>query len=240
MASMTSKTVSWVEKRFSFQKFTSMVILASAVLLILGAIFEVVRFYTTPKADALSFQNQTAWLNYSIWRAGLLPASLSLLALAFVTFLLSLAVYPLAPKLRKIFTISMLVFLEEQLAVWGSWLISHVPHPTSLWVYDPFPLLDSVIGESVAVSFLILACATLVTLQITFNSIPRTLQIMSLSLMPLPLYVYFFDRGEFNLHFQDVVRSLSFFTNMDLLIACFTVFTFTTVYQIVRWSVHRR
>jgi hypothetical protein len=148
--------------------------------------------------------------------------------------LLSTAIYPLGERNRKLFTIAMVVLLEEQLIVWGSWLASHGSRTFGLWQFDPFPLLDSVLGGSVAVSFLLLSCAALVTVQSSYRSVPRTLQIMSLSLVPLPLYVYFFDRGEFYIHFQDAIASLSFITNLDLLIGCVAIFSATTIYQRLR------
>lgn len=224
----------WSQSREDIQKLISLAILSVAGLLLSVALFSVVRFYTTPTVSTLSFQNQAAWLNYAIWRADLIPSAVGFVALVFVMVLLSIAVYPLQQKHRMIFTIFILVFLEEQLAVWGSWLFSHVPQPSSLWVYDPFPLLSSVMGGSVAVSFLILACAALASVQLSFRSVPKTLQIISLSLVPLPLYVYFFDRGEFYIHFQDAATSLGFITNMDLLIGCILAFSLATAYQKLR------
>lgn len=199
-----------------------------------AAAFYTVRFYTTPAAGTLNFSSETAWLNYALWRASLLPTAGLLVAAAFVTSLLSAAIYPLSARARKFYTAFMILFLEEQLAVWGSWLYSHIPLSISLWRYDPFPLLYWVTGGSVAFCFVIIACTALITVQISFKSIPRTIQIMSLSLIPLPLYVYFFDRGEFYIHFQDAIYALRFVTNYDLLIACVVIFSGVTLYELLR------
>ncbi len=223
-------------KRFSLSKFISLSILSVAGLCFSTAMFFVIRFYTSPSPYSLSFDSQNEFLNYALWRGSLLPTSINLIAIGFSTVLLSISFYPLVPKYRKAFTIFIIAFLEEQLAVWGSWLLSHVPHYWTLWSYDPFPLLDSVFGGSVAICFFLLACAALVSVQIKFNSIPGTLQVMSLSLVPLPLYVYFFDSGEFYIHFQNALTSLSFITNSDLLVTCVLVFSFSTAYQFLRRS----
>jgi uncharacterized membrane protein len=222
-----------------FQKLASLFIFAVAGLCVAAAVFYAIRFYTTPALNIANFPNEMAWFNYSLWRGSLIPTSNAFLAAAFVTSLLALSVFPLSSGKRKVFTIFMLSFLEEQLAVWGSWLYSHIPLVTSLWRYDPFPLLYWVMAGSVAICFVIMAAAALVTVQISFKSIPRTFQIMSLSLVPLPLYVYFFDRGEFFIHFQDAVSVLSFVTNEDLLFACVGVFCLATVFQSFR-KLHSR
>lgn len=217
-----------------FQRFASLSIFVAAGLCVSAAIFYAIRFYTTPALNVASFPNQLAWFSYALWRGSLIPTSNAFLAAAFVTSLLAVSVYPLASGKRKILTVFMLAFLEEQLAVWGSWLYSHIPLATSLWRYDPFPLLYWVMGGSVAICFLILAGAALVTVQISFRSIITTIQIVSISIVPLPLYVYFFDRGEFYIHFQNAFSTLSFVTNQDLLYACVAVFSVTTACQGIR------
>lgn len=223
-------------KGLRWSRLISLAILSASEIVFSAALFYVIRYYTTASPYSLSFQNENAFLNYALWRGSLLPTSLNLFAIGFSGILLSISFYPLASKYRSLFTIFMIAFLEEQLAVWGSWLLSHVPHYWTLWSYDPFPLLNSVIGGSVAICFFLLACSALVTVQIKFNSVPRTLQIMSLSLLPLPLYVYFFDPGEFYIHFQNALTSLSFVTNLDLLIVCIAVFSLSTSYQVWRKS----
>ncbi len=204
-----------------------------------AALFEAIRFYASPSANALSFQNEVTWLSYAYWRANLLPTSLSFSVVAFVMLLLSIAVYPLAQRYRRVFTVSIVAFLQEQLLVWGSWLdrLGSGFFPW-LWHYDPFPILYLVTGESVAISVLFLACTALITVQISFRSFPKTIQVISLSLVPLPIYVYVFDRGEFYIHFQSAVSSLSFITNQDLLAGCIAVFCLSSLYQTLPWLWH--
>lgn len=196
------------------------------------ALFDIIRFYASPSPGLVNSQNETAWFNYAFWRANLIPTAISYSVIALDALLLAIAVYPLSNGYRRIFTISALVFLQEQLLVWGSWLDRLGSSPFhEFWHYDPFPILYWLIGDSVAVCFLFLALTALITVQISFRSIPKTLQIMSLSLVPLPLYVYIFDRGEFYIHFQSAVMSLSFITNPDLLVGCVAVFCLTSLYQ---------
>jgi len=84
--------------------------------------------------------------------------------------------------------------------------------------------------------FLLLFLAVLAGSLYRFGSLRRVLQIGALSVLPLPMMVFLFDRIEFNTFFATVVDrlGLSWFSNALLLYLCIGVFALATVYPAVR------
>ncbi len=84
--------------------------------------------------------------------------------------------------------------------------------------------------------FLVLFLAVLAASLYRFASVRRVLQIGALSVIPLPMMVFLFDRIEFNTFFATVIDrlGLSWFSNALLLYLCIGVFALATVYPALR------
>ena len=73
---------------------------------------------------------------------------------------------------------------------------------------------------------------------IRFRSLTKSFQIALIVLATLPIFIYFFDFGEFNLHFESAFPVLYWITNYTLLIGCLVSFSIITAYALTkRWLI---
>ena len=192
----------------------------------------------------LDANNYQGWFQYAVWRMSLLSDCYICLALGILFSALTFAWLPLKNHetvLQKIertlygsriitilFAISIAI-LEIEFLAWAYELTVLLNFPSwSSFLHPFFELGNSFVFGSLEPNqdfpYVFVALFAILFTSIKFRSIWKTLQILSLSVVPLPVYVYLFDNREFFVHFEDQFKTFFFVTNFDIMVGSLAIF----------------
>ena len=214
-------------------------------------------FLNSPNQDSnsllagyLAKNNYNGWLNYAIWRTSLIPDCYVFLGVAILFSTFAIFWFPLKNRsiVQKISSnrtgtgcfniilVALVVLLEIEFLAWayelGDMLNDAYRPALLILVYDfanAVTLNNLQPGQDYPFFVTILILAGVAALR--FRSIWKTLEILSLAVIPLPFYVYIFDDREFFVHFENQFKSFAFVTNFDLMVGAIAVFCFSLLVE---------
>lgn len=208
-------------------------------------------FVSSPNQDSnsllagyLAVNNYNGWLQYAIWRTSLMPDFYLFTGAGILFSIFALLWFPfkssgtIVERLQSTKSRSDIVscclpaaigVLEIEFLAWAYELGGMLKDSTRPpWLLGFYNLANTLtlgnLQPGQDYPFLITVILVLFVTAIKFRSIWKTLQILSFSVIPLPVYVYLFDNGEFFVHFENQFKTFSFITNFDLLLGSISIF----------------
>lgn len=223
-----------------------------------AALFCLTVFLGTPDQDSsnvystyIAANNYNGWLNYAIWRGSLIPDFYLFTSIGIFFAFITLFWLPLrnertlaqvvmdSRRFSSCLTIVLVTLagiLEIEFLGWA-YELGGLLHDTfrpnwllSVYNFGNFITFGNLQPNQDYPFFLTLVLVAAVA-SIRYHSVWKTLEILSLSMIPLPVYVYIFDEREFFVHFESQFKSFSFVTNFDVLIGSLLILTLSLLIE---------
>ncbi len=215
------------------EKYFSLAFLWTGIIWFATALYFFVRYLTSPSPYTVSMleyslDHYNQWFQYRIWRLTLIPNTEFYIGLGifflFVAFVfvsgatLSLALY------------SLIGVLEFGFVAWAL-------NNSGLSFFARFIFSDAVeilTYKTGAAFYLILLFIVGILAALEFKSVAKTFLVISLSLIPLPLLIYYLEQGKLEAFTQNPYVRLSWLTNYNLFVGCLAILTVSSLYLAIK------